>query len=80
MFPEPKQWNGAPGECANDDYRDRQSRHVPAVTVYRCLRCGWRGKGSIARAEHHRRFGGHGHIVPKADPRFTLPATASEVA
>lgn len=48
--------------------------------VYRCLRCGWRGKGSIARAEHFRRFGGHGIIVPKEDPRFTQAATESEVA
>lgn len=48
--------------------------------TYRCLRCGWRGQGSIARAEHHRRTNGHGIIVPKDDPRFNQPATESEVA
>lgn len=48
--------------------------------LYRCLCCGWRGKGSIARAEHWRRFQGHGLIVPKEDPRFNQRATESDVA
>jgi hypothetical protein len=68
------QWNGAPGP----EHDPGRSNGQPVV--YRCLRCGWRGKGSIARAEHWRRFRGHGIIVPKEDPRFTQPATESEVA
>lgn len=48
-------------------------------TQYRCLACGWRGKGAIARAEHWKRTQ-HPYIVPKADPRFDQPATESEVA
>ena len=39
---------------------------------YRCLTCGFRGKGSIARANHWQRTG-HRLIVPKDDPRFTDP-------
>ena len=71
-IPEPRQWNGGPGECANDAERERQLKHVPAITQYRCLTCGWRGKGSIARAQHWNRTQ-HPLIVPKDDPRCDDP-------
>lgn len=45
---------------------------------YRCLTCGWRGTGSIARANHFS-CTQHTLIVPKDDPRYAQPAT-SEVA
>lgn len=48
-------------------------------TQYRCLTCGWRGKGSIARAEHWQRTK-HRLIVPKEDPRYDVPATESGAA
>lgn len=67
------QFNGAPGP----EHDPGRSNGQP--TPYRCLTCGWRGKGSIARANHWQRTG-HKVIVPKDDPRFSQPQTDSEVA
>lgn len=55
------------------DYADpgRQRQSVPEQ--FRCCVCGWRGKGVMARANHWQRTG-HGLIVPKADPRYDVPA------
>lgn len=67
-------YNGEPGP----EHDPGRSNGQPVT--YRCLTCGWRGKGSIARAEHFRRTNGHGLIVPKDDPRFNQPASQGEVA
>lgn len=58
---------------------ERLGRSNGNPTVYRCLTCGWRGQGSIARAEHWNRTQ-HPLIVPKDDPRFGQPTAESEVA
>jgi hypothetical protein len=46
-------------------------RSSGAPTIYRCLTCGWKGRGSIARANHWQ-VSGHKLIVPKDDPRFEM--------
>ena len=66
-------YNGAPGP----EHNPGQSNGNPVV--YRCLTCGWRGKGSIARAQHWK-WTQHRLIVPKDDPRFNQRTSESEVA
>ncbi len=65
-FPEPTQWNGA-------DMREMPSSDGTPVR-YRCAKCDWRGKGSIARAEHWKQTA---HVVlPADDPRFFVTICA----
>lgn len=65
-------YNGAPGP----EHDPGRSRNEP--TKYRCCTCGWRGKGSIARANHWQRTG-HPLIVPKDDPRADAPTAERKV-
>jgi hypothetical protein len=57
-----------------DPADERLGRSDGTPTRYRCLTCGWRGQGAIARATHWQRTG-HRIIVPKGDPRFADAAT-----
>ena len=69
-FPEPESFNGP-------DLRS-WPRSTGEPTKYRCLSCEWRGKGSIARADHWRETA---HVVISADdPRFRSNAPYARYA
>lgn len=65
-------YNGAPGREHDPGRSDGRP------TRYRCLTCGWKGWGSIARANHWQ-VTGHQLIVPKDDPRFEAAPAARKV-
>lgn len=65
MMPEPKWWNGCPGEVYGDDWKQPDA----GPTQYACLDCCWRGKGAIARADHWRQT--RHQTVYADDPRVT---------
>lgn len=53
-FPEPKTFNGAPGEVMGDDRRG--GGRAPKV-AFVCADCGWLGANAITACEHADRLG-----------------------
>ena len=55
------------------DQGDDPGRSDGTAPKFRCIKCDWRGKGSMARSEHWRDTG---HVILDADdPRFKAYAT-----
>ena len=54
-IPEPKTFNGAPGEVLGDDNRDGDAR-TPRIK-YECAACGWYAVHAITAKRHADQFG-----------------------
>lgn len=73
-FPEPTSFNGGPR--AQDD----PGRADGKGDQFRCLVCGWTGRGYSERFAHKRAYPDH-FVVVKGHPRFNdPPRQKSEVA
>lgn len=63
-------WRASLDAWKTDADADAPDREAAEARAYRCLDCGWRGRGGIAAFDHHRSATPHHRIAHRTQPTW----------